>query len=101
MGPLGSGGDQGAELGGSRNGLVGAAGQPWAGVLGGGLGQGGRPPSGWGLRSCEFTGRWAQPAVAEAEMKTTFLFVTENVIILTTGPTQAGGIQAFKSDRFA
>ena len=39
--------------------------------------------------------------MAEAEMKTTFLFVTENVIILTTGPTQAGGIQAFKSDRFA
>lgn len=66
-------GDQGAELGGSRNSLVGAAGQPWAGVLGGGLRQGGRPPTGWGLRSREFTGRWAQPAMAEAERKTCLL----------------------------
>uniref|UniRef100_A0AAA9SMZ9 Solute carrier family 41 member n=1 Tax=Bos taurus TaxID=9913 RepID=A0AAA9SMZ9_BOVIN len=34
-------------------------------------------------------------------MKTTFLFVTENMTALTTGSARAGGIQAFKSDQFA
>ncbi|XP_024839106.1 solute carrier family 41 member 3 isoform X8 [Bos indicus x Bos taurus] len=45
--------------------------------------------------------RWARLATAEAEMKTTFLFVTENMTALTTGSARAGGIQAFKSDQFA
>ena len=45
--------------------------------------------------------RWARLATAEAEMKTTFLLVTENVTALTTGSARAGGIQAFKSDQFA
>lgn len=45
--------------------------------------------------------RWARLATAEAEMKTTFLFVTENITALTTGSARAGGIQAFKSDQFA
>lgn len=99
---------------GSRLGSGGTRGQSWVaagtalwGWLGGlGRGSGGRPRTrgqATGLlgASVPRAHRWAWPATVEAEKKTSFPFVTENVTALTTGPAQAGGIQAFKSDRFA
>lgn len=98
---------------GSRLGSGGTRGRSWVaagtalwGWLGGlGRGSGGRPrtrgqATGMLGASVPQVHRWAWPATVEAE-KTTFPFVTENVTALTTGPAQAGGIQAFESDRFA